>query len=194
ALLRGLRVVSMHVEGIERLGRPGQVVLANHPTLIDALFLLGLAPSSTCIVKEALWHNLLTRWSVAAAGYVSNTPTERMIEGASNALRSGESVVVFPEGTRTVPGRPLSFHRGAAAIAIRAATVVTPVYIRCSPPTLAKGVPWYHVPERRVHFSVSVGADLDPALFRAAAPPPIAARELNRRLMEVFAAELQTGP
>ncbi len=190
--MRAAGVLSFEVQGAERLGRPGQLILANHPTLIDAVFLLGLTPSSTCIVKQALWHNPLTRWLVVAAGYVSNSPTDRMIEGASEALLAGQSVIIFPEGTRTVPGRPLQFHRGAAAIAVRAAAVVTPVYIRCNPSTLTKSEPWYRVPERRAHFSLRAGTDLDIESFRRVAPAPIAARALNERLLEMFAAELST--
>jgi 1-acyl-sn-glycerol-3-phosphate acyltransferase len=191
--MRAVGVLSYELEGLEALGRPGQLILANHPTLIDVVFLLGFAPSSNCIVKHALWRNPLTRWSVACAGYVSNSPTDRMIECASDALRGGQSVIIFPEGTRTVPGRPLQFHRGAAAIAIRAAAVVTPVYIQCSPPTLAKSEPWYRIPERRVHFSFRAGTDIDPEPFRRGAPAPIAARAFNEELLRTFTMECTPG-
>jgi 1-acyl-sn-glycerol-3-phosphate acyltransferase len=187
--MRRLGVLSYEIAGFERLGRPGQIILANHPTLIDAVFLIGFAPSSSCIVKGALWQNPFTRWSVAAAGYVSNSPTDHMIEAAADALREGQSVIIFPEGTRTVPGRGFQFHRGAAAIAIRAAAVVTPVYVRCSPQTLAKNDPWYRVPGRRAHFSLRTGADIDPEPFRRRGAAPIAARALNAHLLEVFVNE-----
>ena len=189
-VMRRLGVLTYELHGLERLGRPGQVILANHPTLIDGVFLLGFAPSSSCIIKQALARNPFTRRPVAAAGYVSNSPTPEMIEGAAAALRDGQSVIIFPEGTRTVPGGTLSFQRGAAAIAIRAAAVVTPVYIRCSPPTLAKHEPWYRVPARRAHFCLRVGADLDPDPFRRGAPAPLAARALNDHLMGIFMTEI----
>lgn len=192
-LMRSVGVLTYELEGIEKLGRPGQLILANHPTLIDVVFLLGFAPSPNCVVKQQLWRNPLTRWSVAGAGYVSNSPTDHMIESAAGALREGQSVIIFPEGTRTVPGRPLEFHRGAAAIAVRAAAVVTPVYIRCSPPTLAKGDPWYRIPERRVHFSLRTGADIDPEPFRHGAPAPLAARAFNAELLRIFRTECTSG-
>ncbi|MGH8260221.1 MAG: lysophospholipid acyltransferase family protein [Steroidobacteraceae bacterium] len=189
-LVRVLGVLTCEVCGAERLGRPGQLIVANHPTLVDGVFLIAVAPSSSCIVKDALIRNPFTRGPVAAAGYVSNSPTDRMIEEAADALRAGQSVIIFPEGTRTVPGGLLTFHRGAAAIALRAAAVVTPVYIRCSPPTLAKSDPWYRVPARRVRFSLAVGADIDPEPFRRSAPAPIASRELNAHLLRAFTTEL----
>jgi len=188
-LARSLGVLTYDIRGLERLGRPGQLVLANHPTLLDAVFLLGFAPSSSCVVKEALWRSPFTRWVVAAAGFVSNAPTELMITEAADTLRAGQSVIIFPEGTRTVPGQPLHFHRGAAAIAVRAATVVTPVYIRGVPPTLRKHDPWYRIPDRRMHFTLEAGEDIDPQALRVL-PPPIAGRELNARLLQVFTAKL----
>jgi 1-acyl-sn-glycerol-3-phosphate acyltransferase len=42
---------------------------------------------------------------------------------------------MFPEGTRSRPGQPLVFQRGAANVAVRAARVATPVYIHCDPAT-----------------------------------------------------------
>jgi 1-acyl-sn-glycerol-3-phosphate acyltransferase len=191
-LMSAVGVLTYDFEGAKRLGRPGQMIIANHPSLIDVVFLIGFTPQATCIVKEALFHNPFTRWPVAAAGYVSNSPTTSMVERASQALRDGQNVIVFPEGTRTTPGQTLQFHRGAASIAVRAAAVVTPVFIRCDPTTLAKNMPWYRIPGRRVKFSFRVGADIDPAAFRAA-PPPLASRAFNAHLLKVFAAELRAG-
>ncbi|HTY49335.1 MAG TPA: lysophospholipid acyltransferase family protein [Steroidobacteraceae bacterium] len=192
-LLPVLGVLSWEFTGAERLGRPGQLILANHPTLIDVLFLLGFAPGASCVVKGSLWRNPFTRWPLLAAGYVPNAPTGLMIGEATAALAAGQSVIIFPEGTRTVPGAALSFHRGAAAIAIRAAAVVTPVYIRCDPPTLTKREPWYRIPPRRVHFSLRTGADIDVTGLRARASGPLAARELNARLLDAYVREL-AGP
>jgi 1-acyl-sn-glycerol-3-phosphate acyltransferase len=189
-LMRGVGVLTYEFEGTERLGQPGQIILANHPSLIDVLFLLAFTPQTTCIAKEPLFHNWLTRWPVTAAGYVSNMPTHEMIERAARALQDGENVIVFPEGTRTTPGQPMRFHRGAAAIAVRAAAVVTPVFIRCVPTTLLKNAPWYRIPDRRVRFTLRVGRDIDLAPFRVA-PVPIGSRAFNEHLEKVFADELK---
>src|SRR4029077_834071 len=64
-LMSAVGVLSYDFEGAERLGRPGQIIVANHPSLIDVVFLIGFTPQATCIVKEALFHNPLTRWPVA---------------------------------------------------------------------------------------------------------------------------------
>ena len=190
-LMRAVGVLTYEIHGRERLGRAGQIVIANHPSLIDVVFLLGFTPGATCVVKHALWRNPFTRYVVAAASYVSNRSTASMIEATADALARGHSVIIFPEGTRTVPGQSLQFHRGAANIAMRAAKVVTPVFIRFEPPTLCRNEPWYRIPARRVHVSLCVGPDLDPEPFRLAGPRPHAARAFNDHLLSLFSTQFE---
>jgi len=180
-----LRFVEYEFIGRERLGRPGQLIVANHPTLIDVCFLLGFAPTATCIVKAGHFRNLITRGAVIGAGYIPNAPTEEMIHTAEAALRQGETLLMFPEGTRTVPGKPLNMQRGAANVALRAARVLTPVYISCEPSTLSKNLPWYRIPPRRPKWTLRVGEDIDLGAYRDA-PLPIASRRLNSDLAGLF--------
>ena len=191
-LMTGMGGMTYEYRGAEKLGRPGQLIVANHPSLIDVIFLIGFTPAAVCVVKAAMWRNPFTRLPVTAAGYVSNATTATMIEGAAEALAAGESVIMFPEGTRTTPGEAMRFHRGAASVAIRAAQVVTPVYIRCEPTAgLVKGLPWYRIPDRRVHLTLEVGEDIDVAPFRSAGQqPPAASRAFNDHLLRTFEQEL----
>lgn len=175
---------TFEIVGRERLGRPGQLIIANHPTLIDVVMIIGLTPAG-CVVKEALFRNPFVRRVVQAAGYISNDSTGAMIERAAAALRGGDTLVMFPEGTRTRPGEPLAFHRGAASVALQAATVLTPVYITSDPVFLPKHRPWYRVPPTRPHLVLRVGEDLDLAPYRGL-PPPRASRLLNDWLQEHY--------
>ncbi len=179
-------VLTYEFRGRERLGRPGQLIIANHPSLIDVVFLIGFTPRAVCVVKASMWRNPFTSGVASAAGYVRNFPTDAMIEGASSALRGGQTLIMFPEGTRTTPGKPLDFHRGAASVALRAARILTPVYISVNPVTLTKGQPWYRIPARRPHFSLVVGEDVDISPFRDNNQLPRAGRALNQFLIGIF--------
>jgi 1-acyl-sn-glycerol-3-phosphate acyltransferase len=185
-LARGL---TYEFHGHERLGRPGQLVVPNHPTLIDVVFLLAFMPGATCVVKQGLWRNPLTRWAVTLVEFIPNDNAAGMIERAARSLQEQQTLIFFPEGTRTRPNQPMVFHRGAANVALRAAAVVTPVYIRCEPTTLTKSEPWYRIPARRPHFSLWVGDDLDLSPYRQA-PLPQGSRALNEYLHQHFQQEL----
>lgn len=188
-IMSGLRGLAYEFEGRERLGRPGQLVIANHPTLIDVVFIVAFTPAPACVVKAALFGNRYTRRVVEAAGYISNSPTDRMIEQSIAALEAGDCLVMFPEGTRTRPGEPMQFQRGTASVAVRGARVLTPVYIQVDQPFLHKRQAWYQVPPRRPNISIRVGGDIDLEPYRQA-PAPRASRELNAWLLDHYVQEL----
>ncbi len=183
-------IMTYYIEGHERLGRPGQLVIANHPSLIDVVVVIGCIRDANCVVKQSLWENPFTKGPLRAAGYISNDGSMEMLDAAADALRSGQTLVIFPEGTRTTPGEAPEFHRGAAAIAMRGAQCVTPVVITVNPTTLTKAEPWYRIPSRRFHFHLRVGEDLDPRVFANRGPLPIASRRLNEHLHQHFIKEL----
>jgi 1-acyl-sn-glycerol-3-phosphate acyltransferase len=183
-------VLTYDIQGAEKLGRPGQMIIANHPSLIDVVFLIGLVPQANCVVKQSLWENPFTRGPLRSTEYISNDGSMDMLDSAAESLKSGQTLIIFPEGTRTLPGQAPAFHRGAAAIALRGAKILTPVIIKVSPSTLTKVEPWYRIPKRRVHFSFRVGADIDPQTFSAQGPAPQASRKLNDYLHSYFIKEL----
>ena len=185
-------VLTYEFEGVERLGQPGQMIIANHPSLIDVVFLIAHIKDANCVVKQSLWRNPCTRGPVIRAQYINNDSPD-LLEQTADALREGQTVIVFPEGTRTTPDKPPVFHRGAAAMAVRGATKITPVFITVKPTTLTKAEPWYRIPGRRVHVRLRVGEDIAPDLYTAHAPLPIASRRLNEYLHHIYLKEL-TSP
>jgi 1-acyl-sn-glycerol-3-phosphate acyltransferase len=185
--MRVVGVITYEIHGREKLKR-GQFVVANHPTLIDVVFLVGLMPEVDCIVKQALWRNVFLRWPVYWAGYISNATGEGLVAACSSALREGRSLLVFPEGTRTPPGARISMQRGAAQIALAAQKDLTPITITCVPIMLFKGNPWYRVPQSGPgHYILNIGETFPIAPFLAEdVPGPIAARHLTAALERYF--------
>lgn len=186
-LMEAAGVMRMEVFGAEKLRNcPGALVLANHPTLIDVVALVSLMPAASCVVKQALWMNPFLGGVVRAAGYISNSDSDSLINDCGNDLKLGQSLVIFPEGTRTKPGAPLRFQRGAAYIVLRSEARVVPVLIDCNPGTLTKSEKWYQIPPRRFHLRLRV---LDPVDAKRWVEPSetqtVAARKLTR-LLEIF--------
>lgn len=188
--MRFTGVLTYSVTNMERLGRPGQMVIANHPSLIDVVVLIAFIRDANCVVKESLWHNPFMRATLRAAGYISNNASMEMFDDTVAALKEGQTLIIFPEGTRTIPGEMPKFHRGATAIALRGAQVITPVVIRVQPTTLTKAEPWYNIPPRRPNFSFTVGEDINPQDFAVNNLAPTASRKLDAYLHSYYAQEL----
>ncbi len=193
-LMHRLGVLTYEIHGRERLRRGGLLILANHPTLIDVVFLISLLPNADCIVKSALARNPFMRGPVRAAGYVTNDDGAGLVQDCIDAVRAGGNLVIFPEGTRTARGQPMRLQRGAANIAVRGQLDITPVRISCTPMTLGKGEKWYSVPSRRMHFVIEIGDDLHMARFLgegglASGGEALAARRLTDFLADYFQGE-----
>ncbi len=186
-LMRVLGVLSHEIRGRERLQRDGLLILANHPTLIDVVFLVSLLPNADCVVKSVLARNPFTRGPIRAAGYVFNDDAAGLIADCIAAVRAGSNLVIFPEGTRSRRDASLRLQRGAANIAVRGRLDITPVRLTCSPMTLGKGEKWYRVPVCRFHYVVDVQPDLEIAPFlRDSRNEALAARELTDHLTAYF--------
>ncbi|POZ60252.1 lysophospholipid acyltransferase family protein [Chromobacterium alticapitis] len=185
-LMRALGLLSYRIIGAKKLDRPGLLILANHPTLIDVVFLISLLPNADCVVKSSLARNPFTRGPVRASGYICNDSSEGLIQDCIASLRAGNNLVIFPEGTRTPLGGSMKLQRGAANIAVRGQRDITPVTIRCEPRSLAKGVPWWRIPAQPMRFTIEVRDDLTVEPFIRDSGEAIAARSLTHHLHDFF--------
>jgi 1-acyl-sn-glycerol-3-phosphate acyltransferase len=150
------------------LPAPPFVLVANHPTLIDVTAIVATYPDLAIVAKRAMFRSplvgrILKSCDFIDAGDGSIFAGVAVIDQAIERLRAGVSVLVFPEGTRS-PERGLGrFHPGAVEIAARAGVPLVPLFLRCEPPTLKRGAPWYAIPPRP--------ADLTVTALPALAPP-----------------------
>lgn len=191
-LMRLSGVLDYRVEGREHLRRPGCLVVANHPSLIDVVFLIALMPEVDCVVKQRLWRNPFTGGPVRLAGYISNATGPVLVERCREVLAAGHRLIVFPEGTRTQPGRPLRFQRGAAGIAVHTGADLVPVTIVLDQTTLTKGERWYHVPPKKLKIQISADAPITVRRYvQHSASLPLAARKLTADLHDYFTARLE---
>lgn len=191
--MKTLGLLSYEIRGRDKLQAPGQLIIANHPSLIDVVFLISLIRHTDCVIKQPLLHNPFTRWATRSAGYIGNSESAQLVEQCSSALRAGRSLLIFPEGTRTVPGRPIRLQRGTANIALRAVDEIRPVLIRCEPSTLTKAEPWYLIPRRKPHWIIEVREPFSLSPFRAGdLPRPAAARQLTRFIEDYLGREVGT--
>lgn len=193
-MMAALGLIRYEIHGEERLRVPGQLIVANHPSLIDVVLLLGYLPEVDCIIKKAIFENPFMKWPATWSGYISQSTPEQLIEDCSASLRNRHSLLVFPEGTRTVPGQPIRMAHGAARMALEGNCTILPVAIRCDPPHLFKHEPWWRAPARRPHYVLEVGEPYPASRFleESGGVPSVAARRLTRHWEQYFAARTGT--
>jgi 1-acyl-sn-glycerol-3-phosphate acyltransferase len=184
--MRIIGILTYEVHGGERLNAPGRLVIANHPSLLDVVFLISQIRNATCIVKPALATNPFMRIPIHAMGYIYADDPEAVVKQCAEELQEGCSLIVFPEGTRTTPGKPLKFLRGAATIALQSKAKILPVIIGCSPTTLTKREKWYQIPHKKFILSLYVGEDIEVDAIDGNASRSLATRKLTRQLEAYF--------
>lgn len=190
-----LGIMTYSVDGLEKLQNSRQeLVIANHPSLIDVVVLIGMMQQANCVVKQSLWSNPFTKGPVQSAGYILNAGSQQFVEDCVTRLKENNaaSLLIFPEGTRTEKGMTLNeFQRGAANIAIRANVPIRPVVITCTPSTLTKNEKWYHVPSRPFHIEVKVLDAVQVSdLLDDLTVGPKQVRQLSRSFYKIFDEEL----
>ena len=192
-LLKTTGVLSYQIQGTEHANSShNQLIIANHPTLIDVIFLVSLFPQVDCLIKETVTRNPFMRGTVVATNYISSHNTRDFLKSSTKSLNSGRSLLLFPEGTRSRRGKQsLEFKLGAAAVAVDTGVEILPIVIRCTPPMLGKHEPWYKIPPSQPFFSIQI---LAPTSVAELVPGDNISRQtkraLNTAFLELFTREL----
>ena len=141
----------------------GLILVANHPTMLDALLLVARLPRSACIMKADLMRNVFLGAGARLARYIRNDSARTMVRLAVEDLRNGGQLVIFPEGTRTVAPPLNAFRPGVTLIAKLAQAPIQTVFIDTESPYLAKGWPLWRVPPLPIVFRLRLGQRFAPS-------------------------------
>jgi 1-acyl-sn-glycerol-3-phosphate acyltransferase len=147
-------------------GRPA-VVVANHPSLLDVVFLMGALPRITYVAKES-WVNGPLGSMLRACGHIGLPAARSPADGAialqrmMDALVAGRMLLVFPEGTRSPLHGLHPFQRGAFEVALRVRVPIVRLVLRVEPSMLRKHQPWYEVARSIVEFSMEELPTIEP--------------------------------
>ena len=156
-IMCGLKLIDIKCDDNDKLQKiHGKIVIANHPSLIDVVILVAKIPNSICVVKESLFHNIFIR-AIIRRVYVSNSmDTNKFLTQASEILDAGYNIIIFPEGTRTLPDKPVHFHRGFAYLQIASTHDILPIHIENTPKILGKNQPWYDVGDKTSVYTLTL--------------------------------------
>lgn len=156
-IMRVLRLIDINIKNKQKIkNMHGKIIIANHPSLIDVVILIATIPDSICVVKGALFQNIFIKMIVKHA-YLSNSMSpETFIAQASELLDNGYNIIIFPEGTRTIPGRLVHLHRGFAYLYLKSRHDIQPIHIKNNPYILGKGQKWYAVGDKTSVYTIKI--------------------------------------
>lgn len=113
----------------EKFDKPA-VIIANHQSMLDIIFLLSLSSKMIVLTKDWIWDSRLLRIIVRLAGYFPiSSGIENYIDKIEEKVRDGYSVLIFPEGERSYNMDIKRFHKGAFCIAEKLNLDILPVII-----------------------------------------------------------------
>lgn len=125
--------VRVRVVGKERIPTGACLFVANHTSSADAPAVVGAIPRRIAVLlKESLFQWPIVGQAFHLAHFIPVNRGERdsaiaSVEKATQALQSGQSFLIYPEGTRSLDGRLQEFKKGAAVMAIKAGVPIVPI-------------------------------------------------------------------
>ncbi|MBT4888540.1 MAG: 1-acyl-sn-glycerol-3-phosphate acyltransferase [Rhodospirillales bacterium] len=132
-LARYIMGIHVRVIGMENIPKGPIVIASKHQSAWDTSFFQTVFPRSVYIMKKELLSIPVWGWvarkvrSVAVDRAGGASALKALISDTLARLEEGRAVVIFPEGTRMLPGAQIDFHPGVAAIYKSAGVPVVPV-------------------------------------------------------------------
>lgn len=113
------------------------ILIANHQSAIDILLMFQLPPDGCCWCKEWPFQQPVLGWLMSLSGHL-HVEQPDIVNRATEMIQTGQSMYIFPEGTRSRSLKLGRFHEGAFQLACRTNVPVVPVAIHgsgnCMPP------------------------------------------------------------
>jgi len=133
AALRIVCGISLEVEGREHMPETACLVMAKHQSAAETIAMPILVQPYVWILKRELFYIPFFGWALAVMGTIAirrGNPREaikQVITQGTSFLRKGRWVVVFPEGTRSEPGKTGKYQPGGIVLAQKAGVGILPM-------------------------------------------------------------------
>jgi 1-acyl-sn-glycerol-3-phosphate acyltransferase len=125
--------VKVRVRGIERIPTGVCLFVANHTSSADAPAVVGAIPRRIAVLlKQSLFKWPIVGQAFRSAHFIpvnrsAHESAVASVERATEAMRAGQSFLIYPEGTRSPDGRLQRFKKGAVVMAIKAGVSIVPI-------------------------------------------------------------------
>lgn len=138
--------VHVRLKGFEHLNSlQSCILMSNHQSNFDIPVLLGRIPIQfRWLAKAELFRIPIFGRGMRGCGYISIDRSNRKsaflsLKEAARKIREGVSVLVFPEGTRSMDGKIIDFKKGGFVLAVDAGVPIVPIVISGTRTVMPKG-------------------------------------------------------
>ena len=161
ALLKAGGLVRIDLAALDQLRGERSIIIApNHPSLLDAVFIISRLPQTACIMKAEIWDSFFLGGGARLSGYIRNDAPINLVRQSVDELQAGHQLLVFPEGTRTRAAPVNAFKGGFALMAKKSGAAVQTVFIETNSAFLCKGWPLLKKPEFPLFYRARLGMRL----------------------------------
>lgn len=116
------------------------VIICNHQSHIDLAMILMLNPKLVVFTNDWVWNSPFYGYIVRNADfYPASQGYENALDKIKRLTDDGYSVLIFPEGTRSVTGEVLRFHKGAFYLAEQLKLDILPMLLHGTGDCVTKG-------------------------------------------------------
>lgn len=166
------------------------VVVSNHPAYLDAAVMISLLPHTSVIAKASLSKKDVMAIVIRELYMPNSMPYDKMLAQAKEDLERGNTIVVFPEGTRSTKYGQHKYKKGAARIALAAGCPVIPVYIGGNEKLgMGKGDRLFQFNHTDKYiYDMHIKAPVYPDEFKDL-PEPVAAKRMTAKIREILSDE-----
>ncbi len=134
----------VRVEGREKIRSDvAYVMVANHQSLLDILVLFRLFAHFKWVSKIENFRVPCIGWNMSLNRYIklrrgSRESVAQAMVACERALGEGNSIMMFPEGTRSPDGQLRAFKPGAFSLALKTGAPILPIVIEGTAKALPK--------------------------------------------------------
>lgn len=131
----GLRVITgitYEIRGLENLPEGGAIIACNHQSAWDTIVFVMIRLSTAYVMKKELLKIPFYGGCIRKSGHIAvdrnagASALKNMIKDVQDRIEHERNVVIFPEGTRSAPGTPGTYHPGIAAVYMHTGQPVIP--------------------------------------------------------------------
>jgi len=134
-----------HVSGLENIDKDKTyVIVSNHQSMADIVVMYKTRSQFKWVAKDSLFSVPFIGWSLSLAKHIrisrgDFSSIKKVYREAAQWLRSGMSVLFFPEGTRSQTNDMKDFQNGAFKLAIKEKVAVLPIRLEGTGNAIPKG-------------------------------------------------------